>query len=229
MRLCLFTCFAFLVLSVGSASADWSDNFDSYPLGSGLHGQGGWHGWDGNPGADALVTDLYSHSTPQSVSITAASDIVHEWSDAVTGVWTMTAWQYIPTDFSGSSYFLLLNQYADGGPYNWSTQVSFNSSNMTVLSDPEGATLPLIEGRWVEIRVVIDLNLDQQTFYYDGQQLYSKSWTEGMSGGGSLSIACIDLFANNASPIYYDDLSLLGEGGVPVLNTSWGRVKQSFR
>jgi len=202
--------FVFLGVFAGSASADWSDNFDSYALGSGLHGQGGWHGWDGSPGADAYVSDLYARSTPHSASVAAGSDIVHEWTEAVSGPWTMTTWQYVPTDFSGSSYFILLNQYADFGPYNWSTQVSFNSSTMTVLSDPEGATLPLITGRWVEIRVEIDLDLDTQTFYYDGTVLFSKSWTEGMSGGGSPTIAAIDLFANGASPVYYDDCSLTG-------------------
>ncbi|MBN2228921.1 MAG: hypothetical protein JW779_04940, partial [Candidatus Thorarchaeota archaeon] len=33
----------------GDPSYPWIDTFDSYALGSGLHGQGGWAGWDYNP------------------------------------------------------------------------------------------------------------------------------------------------------------------------------------
>ena len=231
MRRWLALSLVLLLVSVfaGSARADWMDDFESYALGSGLHGQGGWHGWDGSPAADAYITDLYSHSPVQSVEIAAASDMVHEFSGYTSGEWTFIAWQYIPQGFSGSTYFILLNEYTDLGPYNWSSQVHFDSSTMSVVSDPELDSLPLIVGQWVELRVVIDLNQDLQTFYYNDQILYSKSWTEGMSGGGSLNIAAVDLFANNASPVYYDDLSLGGEQPVPVENTSWGRVKQSYR
>ncbi|MCA9870115.1 MAG: hypothetical protein KC487_07020, partial [Anaerolineae bacterium] len=48
-----------------------------------------------------------------------------------------------------------------------------------------------------------------QTFYYDNQVLYTGSWSEGVSGGGSINIAAVDLFANGASTVYYDDLSLV--------------------
>jgi hypothetical protein len=204
---------AFVLFPI-AASADWSDNFDSYALGSGLHGQGGWEGWLGDAGATAYITNVQSHSSPQSVNITGASDMVHPYTGYTTGQWTYTAWQYVPTDFSGISYFLLLNQYQ--GTQNWSCQVEFDGGTGLVISDFDGATLTLIRGRWVELRVEIDLGTDNQTFYYDNQMLYSKSWTEGLSGGGILNIACVDLYANNASPVYYDDMSLTGTAPTAV-------------
>ncbi len=210
------------------ALANWSDNFDSYATGSGLHGQGGWHGWDGDPAWDAYLTDLYFISAPNSVEIAASSDIVHNF-DEISGKWFFTAWQYIPTGFNGQSYLLLLNTYNDGGPYNWSSQVMFNSSTGQVVSDPEGDTLPLIMGQWVEIRVEIDLAMDLQTFYYNGQPLYQKSWTEGVSGGGVPAIGAVDLYANNASPVYYDDLSLILDEPVASQQTTWGAVRGLFR
>lgn len=218
---------ALALLAPGYASADWADNFDSYAAGSGLHGQGGWHGWDGSAAADAFVSNLYSRSAPNSAEITGASDIVHEYAGYTSGVWIYTAWQYIPTAFSGQTYFIMLNTYNDGGPYNWSVQVSFNTNN-TVVSDPEGSTLPLIRGAWVELRLEIDLDQNLQTFYYGGSMLYQKSWTEGMSGGGILDIAAIDLYANYATPVYYDDMSLMPAQPTPVESTSWGRIKQIF-
>jgi hypothetical protein len=206
---------AAVVLCPVVAQADWSENFDSYALGSGMIGQGGWDGWGGDINANAYVSNVQFQSSPHSVAITGASDLVHPYDGYVTGQWIYTAYQYIPTDFSGTTYFLLLNTYTSGGDYNWSTQVSFVSAGGYIQNDYTLDQLPMIRGRWVEIRVEIDLDADTQTFYYDNQMLYSSSWTEGMSGGGALNIGTVDLYANNASPVYYDDMSLLPGGGAP--------------
>jgi hypothetical protein len=108
----------------------------------------------------------------------------------------------------------MLNTYDDSiVNNNWSTQVCFNSS-LDLLFDDVGATctsgpsLPIVYDEWVEINVVIDLDNDVQSFYYDGQLLYTDTWTGHVSGGGSLNIGAVDLFANNATSVYWDDLSL---------------------
>jgi hypothetical protein len=103
---------------------DWFDNFDSYETGSQIHGQGGWKGWFNNPGAGAIVVDDVARSTPNSVDILGASDLVHEYSGYNSGTWIYTAWQYIPTGFTGQTYFIMLNNYNDqNNNLNWSTQV----------------------------------------------------------------------------------------------------------
>jgi len=206
---------AAVVLCPVVAQADWTENFDSYTLGSGIHGQGGWHGWDGNAGADAYITDAQFQSSPYSLSITGASDMVHEYTGYTAGQWVYTAYQYIPTNFSGISYFILLADYADLGPYAWTTQVQFNSTGGYVQDDATLSQLPLITGRWVEIRVEINLDTDTQTFYYDNQMLYTGNWSNYFGYAGSVQIAAVDLFANNASPVYYDDVSLLPGGAAP--------------
>ena len=94
---------------------DWSDNFDSYATGSQLHGQGGWKGWDNNPAAGALTSSAQARSAPNSAAIVGASDLVHEYSGYTSGQWVYTAWQYVPTNFTGQSYFILLNTYNDAG------------------------------------------------------------------------------------------------------------------
>jgi subtilisin family serine protease len=197
----------------GTPSQSWSDNFDSYATGSQLHGQGGWQGWDNSPAAGALTSDVQARSTPNSVAILGASDLTHPYTGYTSGLWTYTAWQYIPTDFSGVTYFILLNTYNDGGPYNWSLEVSIDSSTGLVTNDgPAGGTLPMIKGEWVEIRDEINLTTDTQSLYYGNDLLFTDSWTDGMSGGGVLNIANVDLFANSASVVYYDDFTLLPTG-----------------
>ena len=94
---------------------------------------------------------------------------MHEYAGYTTGQWIYTAWQYVPTDFTGTSYFILLNTYDDAGAsLNWSVQVSFNATTNLVTNDGVGGgTLPLIRNQWVELRVEIDLTADTQAFYYN--------------------------------------------------------------
>lgn len=200
----------------GGGTEFW-ENFDSYAEGSDMHGQGGWKGWDNNPGAGALVTSAFSYSSPHSVDINGGSDLVHEFSGFTTGMWVLTAWTYVPSG-TPQSYLIALNTYNDGGPYNWSMQVFFDAGAGVVVSEFDGGTLPIITDEWVEFRVEIDLDTDTQTAFYGGMQLYSKSWTQGVSGGGVLNIAAVNLFANGATSIYYDNVSLCPASGclVPV-------------
>jgi hypothetical protein len=190
---------------------NWSDNFDSYATGSQVHGQGGWKGWFNDPAAGALTSNAQARSAPNSVDVLGATDLVHEYSGYTTGQWTYTAWQYVPDNFAGQSYFILLNTYNDAGSgLNWSVQVQFDGAQNLVINDGvSGGNLPLVKGQWVEIRVEINLDSNTQAFYYNNQQLYTGTWTEEVSGGGAVNIGAVDLFANAASSIFYDDISLL--------------------
>lgn len=191
------------------------DDFDSYADGFSLAGVNGWGGWNDDPGAIATVTNDQSHSAPNSVLITAVRDEVQQYTDAqCEGVWQYRAWQYVPSTLAASSYFILLNTYADDLPdadKNWSTQIEFNGATNIVESEFENAAaqLPLIENTWVELRVDIDLDADTQTFTYHGTELVTKSWSDGVSGGGQRRIRAVDLWGNGtAQPVYYDDICL---------------------
>ncbi len=204
----VFSLFGFPSQSV-HAQGSWGDDFDSYLVNTQLHGVAGWKGWDNNPSFGALVANAQSRSSPHSVNITGNSDLVQEYSGHTSGQWVYTAWQYIPAAYTGEGYFILLNTYNDSGAKYWSVQVHFRSSNNRVISDFDASWVPMVRGRWVELRVEINLDTDRQTFYYDDQILYqNKSWRSGVSGTGQAAIEAVDLFAFNSTPIYYDDLSL---------------------
>jgi hypothetical protein len=193
-----------------SINADWLDSFDTYTLGT-IQGQGGWKGWYNDPDAAGVVSDVMALSAPYSQAIAGAADSVHEYSGYTSGFWSYKAMQYIPTDFTGQSAFILLNSYDDAGAnMNWSVQVSFDGDIGLVSNDGvSGGTLPMIKGQWVEIRVDIDLFNDAQSFYYGGNLLYTGTWTDENTGGGALNIGAVDLFANLASVVYYDDMALV--------------------
>jgi len=202
------------------ADTIWSDNFDTYQKGQLLDGtsdDGGWKGWDNNPDAFGTVTDEIARSG-YSDKITGSSDNVHEY-DVEAGTFTYDAWQYIPTNFTGITYFILLSDYWDGGDTEckWAVQVNFDADNQYVMSEFDGVTLPLKTGKWCEIQVEINLTRDFFTFTYDGDILIAKNWTAGPNNqmDGMLKLSAIDLFANGASPVYYDDLSITTTGTPP--------------
>ena len=204
--------------TIGASERAWADNFDGYTNGQLLDGtpdDGGWTGWADDPAAYGTVTDAEARSSPHSVEIAVASDLVHEYEGYSSGQWIYTAWQYIPLDFEGISYFILLCGYDGGGSATvWVAQVHFDSELDTVVSEFNNEELPIIYGEWVEIRVEIDLDGDWMDIFYGGDLLASHAYTDTVqgTGGGSLNIAAVDLFANGATPVYYDDISLLPPG-----------------
>ena len=194
----------------GQSTIPWSENFDSYAPGSGLAGQGGWEAWDNSSAADSKVSDLQSRSPSNSVDIKAASDSVMQFTNADSGCLEFIAHQFVPGNTTGTSYFILLSEYDHNSTTNvWAVQIQFNAGTDSVVADFDSETLPLIYDRWVEIKVVVNLDDDLHSVYYDGQPLFEdKSWTEAMNGGNSLRIDALDLYANNATSVFYDDLSL---------------------
>jgi hypothetical protein len=202
------------------ALADWADDFDSYATGSQLHGQGGWKGWDNVEGAGAFTTDKYALSSPNSVDINGPTDLVHEYTGYDKGTWTYTAWQYIPSSLnSGTTYFILLNTYKDGGPNSWSIQLPFDlGRNNNVTDDYVSGETPitLVRDAWIEIRVEIDLDNDAREVFYNGTSLSKAKWTV-QGGDAKLNIAAVDLYANGAGSVYYDDLSLVPEPTTALL------------
>ena len=115
--------------------------------------------------------------------------------------------------------FILMNTYNDGGaaPKSWSVQLAFDYS---ILNNQNGDRYPIppIAGQWVPLRFDIDLDANSVDAYYNNAFLYNSAWYDP-SSGGQKAIAAIDLFANNASPVYYDNISLSQSSQVPEPTT----------
>jgi len=206
-----------LVLVAGLAVLPWRatagpvfDDFESYAVGSNLHGQGGWAGWADNPSAGALVSSNFSFSPTRSVNITGDSDLVRTFSDATNGQWVFSVRQYIPSTSTGTNYVILLNTYRS--PYgatdlNWSVQIQNDMAAGQIISDlGGGATRPMVKDQWVEVRCEINLDANSVSEFYNGQLLSTHAW---QNGTGLNQIQAHDLFANNAEPVYYDNVSLV--------------------
>jgi hypothetical protein len=194
---------------ISSRSFYWSDNFDSYTAGSLLGGQGGWFPWGDNPDANANVSNAQSHSPSNSVDITGGCDMVHQWDNVNYGNCTFRVWTFVPSDFEGSSYIILLSLYA-GDSSKWDLQIHFNpDTSMLEDYDSTNATPYVING-WGEVRIEIDFVHDWQDVYYNDVLWLSKSWTNGTSGQGVLALNAVDLYGESGTTVYYDDISVWG-------------------
>jgi hypothetical protein len=210
-----------LLLVAGAAVADWEDNFDSYANGSNLNGQGGWIGWEGDTTVVATVTDAQALSAPHSVTIHPTTDIVHTF-DETSGEWESSAWCYIPSGSTGMQYYIMLNQYWPD-TNKWSIQLEFDADAGTVTDYYSTSSTAMITDQWVEVLIEINLGTSLYNIYYNGSFLSTWVWNDG---SGSDAIACLDLFSDGGSDIYWDDCSLMQVGALE--QSTWGSIKSNF-
>jgi len=202
--------------------ANWADNFDSYTVGQGIVGRGGWEFWP-NSSIDGVVVTTQSSSPANSLELFPQSDIVQRFT-ITSGVWEFTIQTYFPSSAPGGDgiFLILLNQLVPVNPVNnWSMQIALNADlnePFMIESQFDGAILPLILDQWVEFRAVIDLDNDTMNTFYGGTPLgVDLIWTQNVSGGGLPQISALDLYSGALfdPEMFLDDVALTEMGGCP--------------
>jgi hypothetical protein len=197
--------------------SEFHEDFDSYETCTPLPDQSGWEPWNDNPArADFYATHAQSHSGSNAVAIDNEDGAVYRLNGYTEGVWDFSARLYVPEEMDDDQTFILLNTYP--APENCHQSLRLRiKGGLGVIRDIETqAERPLVKGDWSEIKVVIDLDQDQQSVYYNGDLLVTKSWTAGVEPGGALNIAAVDLWAyHSPDVVYYDDISLTPSAGAP--------------
>jgi hypothetical protein len=204
------------------------ERFDSYAVGSQICGVGGWECWDLNPAANTTVVNTQSFSPSNSLLIAGTADIVHQFTGINTGTWHMREWVFIPSTQTGESWFILLNTYNPGGPYNWSAQIVFCRTGCSTAGVVPGmvssiggseitavGTTPLIMDQWVEIRAQINFTTNRYQVFYNGVQFYDQPWTVA----APVNLAAVDLFSNGSSNTFMDSVWL--DQSFPVTGMSF--------
>lgn len=210
-------------LAVSALGQGWADNFDGYASNSALHGVGGWKGWDNTPSAGASTSNLFSSSPSNSVDISGGADLVREYTGVTSGTWRYRCQVYVPSSLTtGSTYFILMNRYTDGlaGPKAWSAEYEFNLGTNLVDDDfaapattwgaPPSTPRTIIRNAWTNILVEFDPVANTASNYYNGQLLHGpgRRWYETTNANAIPALQCVDLYANNVGPVYYDNIEL---------------------
>ena len=215
------TCLIVTILPTVVAAQPWADDFDAYAAGT-IDGQGGWQGWNNDAGSSvADVSGEQASSPPHSLKLRPGSDLVRSYAGANSGMWAFRGEIFIPSGHTGETYFILLNTYSHGGAQNWSTQLRWNSSSVASLGGSgfggvgDNAAVTITD-EWVSFEVLIDFDANTQVISYNGVVIDTTVW----HATGSLNMETVDLFSNNGSAAYFDNLSLepVGGPGVPTLS-----------
>ena len=80
------------------------------------------------------------------------------------------------------------------------------------------STIPIIRGQWVELRYEIDLAANTVEVLLQRALILNPCWRRRY--WGVMRSAAVDLFANNAGAVYYDDISLRKAPKTIVVNTA---------
>jgi hypothetical protein len=227
----LWSAVAATTLAAGaSAQTPFIDDFNGYVLGSSIHGQNGWHEWDGvlHTGVSKIEdssTGFARSGKSLSVDSTVAgfyantSDMVHEFTGFTSGQSTMSAYNYETSGATDKWYFIVMSLYSTTGPYNWACQLTMDPvSGLWVVDAGSAATAQglITFDQWVEIRAQIDLTANLVQVFYNGVATApAYSWTGGVfnQGGGALNVAAVDLYhavatVNGTSRAYWDDFRM---------------------
>jgi hypothetical protein len=206
------------LIAAGTAQAatNWTEKFDTYANGSQVVGQGGWQPWDNTPAISAIVTNAHAFSGNNSIRIAGTaltagnySDLVHQFTGYTSGTWLFSAWQYVPSGATGNSYFILNDNYSDGGPYNSAIQYHFNLAAGTVVDEGAGQTsssLPIVLDQWTQLQFQINLAANTVSAYYNGSLLVTHAWATGANALNQ--IRAVDLYSDVSSAVFYDNVSL---------------------
>lgn len=214
----LFLFLALLAFMPGGVSAqDWFDSFEDYDTGSFPSDppdpESPWNTWSedpfGKPKEYGAISTVQALSGDKSLMISDENDIIVRLSQVASGLWTIKVNYYIPTDATGTIYFILMNEFTlgcpGGMPCNWALQLAMNCNNETLNVD--GVSRPLVLDDWALLEVQFDLNSNLRDIYYNGE-LVSQGVTY-VGNGTAIALAAIDLYAAGGSgPAYMDDISV---------------------
>ncbi len=219
--------YMFLVASLVSvltinAQVIYSDNFDSYTVGSKVAqtiGSTNWTTWSNAPGGaeDGVFSNTQSLSPSNSVYIAGTNDLVFKCGGKTTGRYELSWNMFVPTGNIG--YFNILHSFA-GSNSEWGFQAYiYNDSIFVDAGAATAAGTNFTRNAWHLVKLIIDVDDDFATFFLDGTEVISYQWSKGSFGDGTLhKLDAIDFYAwdGTGSPtpltggstigFYFDDL-----------------------
>ncbi|MCK5051406.1 MAG: T9SS type A sorting domain-containing protein [Candidatus Cloacimonetes bacterium] len=188
------------------------ENFDSFNVGDYIAVVGeNWTTWSNAPGGaeDALVTDVQAASPENSVVVEENQDLVLIMEDYTTGIYQFNMKMYVPTGYCG--YFNLQKTSTPGEE--WAFQIYYQTDG-TALADAGGAgavTHAFNHDEWMDLKVVVDLDSDWATYYFNDVEMIGYQWTLGCFGTpGLLQFGGVNIWggANSTTtdtPMFYMD------------------------
>jgi hypothetical protein len=198
------------------------ENFDSYTAGNlvACSNPTVWTTWSNAPCGpeDALVSNTFSFSSPNSAKILQNDDLVKDFGPAYTsGKYKISFRVYIPAAKAG--YFNTLATFA-GGTSDWALEVYFDAGGAGRVNPngPVPATFTWTAGQWNLVEHIVDLDNNLGEVKFNSVLIHSQQYTLGAyTTVVPLTLDANDFFGATANDeMYFDDYTLENLTVVPV-------------
>jgi hypothetical protein len=212
-----------------------TENFDSYTAGSSFPcstpgpnctGTNGWTLWGmaetstgGSAGPiDGTISTTHAHSGANSLGMTGNAVDIVQTGNVTAGQWQISVWTYVASGASGANdnaYIIVLNQYVP--PFStfppgnwWSIQVEFNKTTGMVVDNNTGTPyVAIVRDQWALVQISIDIGADTYSVNYNGAAAWGPlPYSTGFTTGGAHAIAALDLFSDESTNVWYDDVTV---------------------
>jgi hypothetical protein len=221
MRSQLLTILAVTTVATSSALAQnsalrWSDDLETYPLGQltatpplGTNPilAGGWDGWDGDPSVLGNIVNNPS-GLGKALEIVANKDHLFNFTNNFAsngghntgkGTWVLEIDAYYPSTTTGKSFYIVQNDYAHFGPYNWSVQIGMDGSLGVITADYGAAacaSAPLPRDRWFTFRTESYIDAASTTL----GKGWTRTWVLDNNNPGGATSTLLMSCANGPDP-----------------------------
>ncbi|MBO4328730.1 MAG: T9SS type A sorting domain-containing protein [Bacteroidales bacterium] len=165
-----------------------------------------WTTWSNAPGGseDGVFAELNGNMTAY---FTYGNDQVLDLNNLTTGTYSLSFDMYIP---DGKDAYNNILHVFNGGGSEWATEVNYKTASSGTSIQAGGVTTEFEcpYEAWFNVKYLIDLDNDVATFYIDGDEIVT--WTFSLQAGGdggTRQLGAMDFFppTNNSKSKYYID------------------------
>ena len=230
----LFALIVLVALSVRSQTVLYSNNFESYTVGSYISVQDpAWfRTWDNKPGTfqDARVSDAFSVSPTKSILVDetgGATDLLLKLGNKTTGTYELKWMMYVESGKAG--YYNIQHFQTPGVVNEWAMEAYFRTDGngeLYVANTLIPFTYP--KDKWFEVKHIIDLDADNINCYINGTMV--SEWPFNFQfnkATGTKQLGAVD-FWGGAKPgsgetpkYFFDDLSYQALPTTTVQSPDW--------
>jgi len=184
---------------------DFFDDFESHIQDQQLACQdtADWTTWNLSPCdpiEDPYISTNYSLTGTKSVKIVQNNDLVKPFGSNTIGYWIISFWIYIPNGKAG--YFNTLTGFTPN-PYQWGMECYFDLGGGGRLLNGGTVNFSWESDTWQFVKLIINLDLDQAHFWFDGSLISTWQWSRG--GMLNLQLEASDFFGATANDEMYID------------------------
>lgn len=175
----------------------FQDDFESYNVGDYLAlNSDTWTTWSNAPGTaeDAFVVNTQSASPTQSVEVENSSDLILPLGNKTSGKYQINMKYYIVNGNGG--YFNIQHFQSPG--IEWAYEVYFGATGDGYMNanGNQSAFFTYNHDEWLNLKSIIDLDIDTAWFYINDQLIYSWQFSTVATGGpGTLQLGGMDCYA----------------------------------